>query len=86
MSDSNSDASVFAMMRAELFSSVIGDVMDRMGFLTRFLPPYLHVLDRRMIIAGRAVTVLEADVFEESAEASMNPLMAKPFGLMFEAL
>ena len=32
------------------------------------------------------MTVLEADVFEETSEGSANPLMSKPFGLMFEAL
>ena len=30
--------------------------------------------------------VLEADVFEEVIENSSNPIMRKPFGIMFEAL
>ena len=81
-----SDAEVFRLMRTELFTAVVGDVMDKMGLQTQFLPPYLSVLDRSMIIAGRAMTVLEADVFEETSEGSANPLMSKPFGLMFEAL
>ncbi|MEZ5720541.1 MAG: RraA family protein [Paracoccaceae bacterium] len=73
-------------MRREMFTAVVGDVMDRIGLQTQFLPPHLTVLDRSMIIAGRAMTVLEADVFEEISETGANPLMAKPFGLMFEAL
>ena len=81
-----SDSERFDLMRSELFSAVIGDVMDKMGLQTQFLPPYLNVLDRKMIIAGRAKTVLEADVFEEVSESGANTLMAKPFGLMFEAL
>ena len=81
-----SDAEVFRLMRTELFTAVVGDGMDKMGLQTQFLPPYLSVLDRSMIIAGRAMTVLEADVFEETSEGSANPLMSKPFGLMFEAL
>ena len=85
MSDWKSDTDLFTLMRSELFSAVIGDVMDKIGLQTQFLPPYLNVLDRKMIIAGRAMTVLEADVFEEVSEGN-NPLMAKPFGMMFKAL
>lgn len=86
MPDWKTDTELFALMRTELFSAVIGDVMDKMGLQTQFLPPYLNVLDRKMIIAGRAMTVLEADVFEEVSENSANPMMGKPFGLMFQAL
>jgi regulator of RNase E activity RraA len=39
-----------------------------------------------MVVIGRAMTVLEADVFGEKIENTANPLMQKPFGLMFEAL
>ncbi|VAW34060.1 Demethylmenaquinone methyltransferase-like protein [hydrothermal vent metagenome] len=39
-----------------------------------------------MVIIGRAMTVLEADVFSAQVEHSANVLMAKPFGLMLEAL
>jgi 4-hydroxy-4-methyl-2-oxoglutarate aldolase len=38
-----------------------------------------------MVIIGRAMPVLEADVFAERHEGR-NPLSDKPFGLMFEAL
>lgn len=82
----NNDTELFNLMRTELFTAVVGDVMDKIGLQTQFLPPYLNVLDRGMIIAGRAMTVLEADVFDEIASGGANPLMAKPFGLMFEAL
>ncbi|RVT82723.1 RraA family protein [Rhodobacteraceae bacterium CCMM004] len=86
MTQWTSDTELFTLMRTELFSAVIGDVMDKMGLTTQFLPPYLSVLDRKMIIAGRAMTVLEADVFEETGAGTHNPLMSKPFGLMFDAL
>ncbi|UJH92679.1 RraA family protein [Antarcticibacterium sp. 1MA-6-2] len=39
-----------------------------------------------MFTIGRAMTVLEADTFEELSFGSKNPLMEKPFGLMLEAL
>lgn len=86
MLDWNSDTDLFELMRTELFSAVIGDAMDKIGLQQQFLPAYLNVLDRKMIIAGRARTVLEADVFEQVVEGIANPLSSKPFGLMFEAL
>ncbi len=60
------DVALFALMRNEPFSAVIGGVMDKMGLTKQFLPPYLGVLDSDMVIAGRPVTVLEADYFAES--------------------
>jgi regulator of RNase E activity RraA len=39
-----------------------------------------------MVTVGRAMTVLEMDVFEERASAGANAIMRKPFGLMLEAL
>mgnify|MGYP006077032465 CR=1 FL=1 len=86
MSNWHTENELFQLMRTELFTGVVGDVMDKIGLQTQFLPPYLNVLDRGMVIAGRAMTVLEADVFVEVTENSANPLMSKPFGLMFEAL
>jgi 4-hydroxy-4-methyl-2-oxoglutarate aldolase len=86
MSNWHSDNDLFQLLRTELFTAVVGDVMDKIGLQTQFFPPYLNVLDRKMVIAGRAMTVLEADVFEEISEGSANPLMSKPFGVMFEAL
>ena len=81
-----SDNDLFSSARKELFSAVIGDVMDKMGFLHQFLPPAIIPLDRSMVVCGRAMTVLEADCFDESIEGSHNPVSARPFGLMLEAL
>lgn len=82
----SSDDEVFAAARRELFSAVIGDVMDKMGLLQQFLPPAVLPLDRAMVVCGRALTVLEADVFDETVKGSHNPLSAQPFGLMMDAL
>lgn len=81
-----SDQEIFQSARRELFSAVIGDVMDKMGLTRQFLPPAIVPLDRSMVVCGRAMTVLEADVFEESVTSSHNPLSARPFGLMMAAL
>jgi regulator of RNase E activity RraA len=73
-----------------LFTAVIGDVMDKMGLCHQFLPPRIKPLTDDMVIVGRAMPVLEADVFVESnhSEAGVRAaeLMSKPFGLMFRAL
>jgi regulator of RNase E activity RraA len=71
------DSDLFALARRELFTAVVGDVMDKLGFLRQFLPPAIQPLDRSMVTIGRAMPVLEADCFEEGQ---------KPFGLMLEAL
>ena len=80
------DAELFALARGELFTAVVGDVMDKLGLQHQFLPPAIQPLERNMVAIGRAMTVLEADFFEEAAGASRNPLSSRPFGLMLDAL
>jgi regulator of RNase E activity RraA len=82
----SSDNELFQSARSELFSAVIGDVMDKLGFQHQFLPPAVVPLERNMVVCGRAMTVLEADCFDEAIEGSHNPISARPFGLMLEAL
>ncbi|RMF76130.1 MAG: RraA family protein [Chloroflexi bacterium] len=82
-----SDDELFAMTRQHLFTAVVGDVMDKLGLLHQFLPPQIRPIRDDMIVLGRAMTVLEADVYEEQSSGSAaNPAMSKPFGLMLEAL
>lgn len=78
-----SDDELFALMRQHLFTAVIGDILDKMGFYHQFLPPRIQPLDRRMVAVGRAMPVLEADVFLYDDEPNPNQ---KPFGLMLHAL
>lgn len=82
----NNDDELFAMVREHLFTAVIGDVLDKLGRLHQFLPPQIQPLRDDMVVVGRAMTVLEADCDEERSESGKNPVMAKPFGLMLEAL
>jgi len=79
------DAALFAAMRAQLFTAVVGDILDTMGLLHQFLPPRLRPVRDDMVVLGRAMPVLEADHFGASVQGQ-NPLTAKPFGLMFRAL
>jgi regulator of RNase E activity RraA len=79
------DKSLFELIKKELFTAVVGDVLDKLGYLNQFLPPAIMPLDKRMRLVGRAMPVLEADVFAPVHD-SVGPLARKQFGLLFEAL
>ena len=81
-----SDDELFAIARRELFPAVVGDVMDKMGLLHQFLPPAIRPAHDDMVVLGRAMPVLEADVFVEVGTGDRHAVMAQPFGLMFHAL
>ncbi len=80
------DDELFAVVRRELFTCVVGDVMDKLQMLHQFLPPQIQPLRGEMVTIGRAMPVLSVDVFAEKVSGSANALMEKPFGLMLEAL
>jgi regulator of RNase E activity RraA len=86
MSYWQTEAELFALIRRELFTAVVGDVMDKIGLRRQFLPPRIQPLRDDMVVLGRAMPVLEADVFEEHSGNQANPVMAAPFGLMLRAL
>lgn len=71
------DFELFDLMRSTLFTAVVGDILDSLGFLHQFLPREIQPLAPDMVIAGRAMPVLDVDTTEPSE---------KPFGLMLEAL
>ena len=79
------DNELFAMMKKELYSAVIGDILDKMNYRHQFLPQRIQPMREEMVVAGRAMPVLEADAFEELSDGQ-NPIMKKNFGLMLEAL
>ena len=79
------DNELFAMMKKELYSAVIGDILDNMNYRHQFLPQRIQPMREEMVVAGRAMPVLEADAFEELSDGQ-NPIMKKNFGLMLEAL
>ncbi len=80
------DKELFSLLKGKLYTSVVGDILDKMGYLHQFLPQEVRPLKDDMIIAGRAMPVLEADVTGFVTEGSQNKLMEKNFGLMLEAL
>ena len=86
MPEWKNDDELFRIIKEELFSAVVGDVMDKQGYLRQFLPPQIQPLNDDMFLVGRAMPVLEADTFGEQVPGTANELMNKSFGLMLEAL
>ena len=84
---------MLALMREQLYTPVVGDILDQMGYSHQFLPAPIRPLvsqvpyhdyvpageteNRRMKVAGFAMTVLENDIYQPPE---------KPFGYMTEAL
>lgn len=80
----NNDDELFAIMKETLYSAVVGDILDKMGYLHQFLPQRIVPMRSDFVVAGRAMPVLEADV--QSTYGNQNRLLDKNFGLMLEAL
>jgi regulator of RNase E activity RraA len=64
-------------MRTTLYTAIVGDVLDQHGRRQQFLPPHCRPLRPESMVAGRAMTVLETNIFHEPEP---------PYGLMLEAL
>lgn len=85
------DTEMFELMKEKLYTPVVGDILDQMGYNHQFLPAAIRPLasqvptqlitsvkgDNWMKLAGYACTVLENDVYG---------VPKKPFGYMTEAL
>ncbi len=78
------DSELFSLLRTRLFTAVVGDILDSLGFTRQFLPQAIQPLRPDMVVAGRAMPVLEADYLEQPGGAA--GVASKPFGLMLEAL
>ncbi len=80
------DDELFGLMRAQLFPAVVGDILDTMGLTRQFLPPAIKPVAKSMVIAGRAMPVLETNCFSRTEPEGKLPLSQQPFGLLFHAL
>lgn len=78
-----SDEKLFKEIKSRLFTAVVGDVLDVLGYRNQFLPQPIKPLVEGTQLVGRAMTVLEADYLPGSGA---GPLTDVPFGLMFDAL
>ncbi len=64
-------------IKKELYTPVVGDILDGMGYYHQFLPQPIQPAKEEMKLAGRAMPVLMTDVYGPQK---------KPFGLLTEAL
>jgi regulator of RNase E activity RraA len=77
MAEWKSDSELFSLCTRELYTPVVGDILDDLGFTRQFLPQPIQPLREEMKLAGRAMPVVMIDVFGRQK---------KPFGLLTEAL
>ena len=68
------DDELFSIVRRELFTCVVGDVMDKLELQHQFLPPQIRPLRWDMVLVGRAMPVLAVDVFAEKVTGTPTRL------------
>ncbi|WP_018972626.1 RraA family protein [Rudaea cellulosilytica] len=68
---------LFALVKNELYTPVVGDVLDALGYYHQFLPQPIQPALTEMKLVGRAMPVVMIDV---------HGPQKKPFGLLTEAL
>ncbi len=73
----NNETEMFELMKEKLYTPVVGDILDTLGYTHQFLPPEIRPMKDDMKLAGKAMTVLMIDVYGTQK---------KPFGLLTEAL
>lgn len=73
----SNDAELTALMKDVLYTPVVGDILDDLGFTHQFLPQPIQPMRESMKLAGRAMPVLMIDVHGKQKQ---------PFGKLTEAL
>jgi regulator of RNase E activity RraA len=81
-----SDEELFALSRSELYTAVVGDIMDILGHKRQFLPPSIQPLRDDLVVIGRAMPVLEMDDEGGEGPGRQSAVVNRPFGLMLPAL
>jgi regulator of RNase E activity RraA len=77
MKEWKNDEEMLSLMKDKLYTPVVGDILDTMGYTHQFLPQEVRPLKDDMKVAGYAMTVLMIDVYGEQK---------KPFGYLTECL
>jgi regulator of RNase E activity RraA len=80
------DADLFSVLRQRLFTAVVGDILDQMGYVRQFLPQAIGPLRPDMKLVGRAMPVVEADLPEPGDNQTPGTPSRRRFGLMLDAL
>jgi len=83
MAQWKTDEELFALMRAELSTCPVSDVMEQLGFLHPMLPPEIRPVRSDMVMVGRAMPVQDEAPIPYGTPTRFDK---KPFGLMFESI
>jgi regulator of RNase E activity RraA len=73
----SNDKELFKLIRQDLYTPVVGDILDGFGRYHQIVPQPIQPALEKMIVVGRAMPVMMIDVFGPQK---------KPFGLLTEAL
>ncbi len=71
------DNELFDLVRTSMYTAVVGDILDTLECYHQFLPQPIQPLEESMVVVGRAMPVLQMDVFGEQDQ---------PYGLLTRAL
>lgn len=77
MAEWKNDNELIEIIKNELYTPVVGDILDSLGYYHQFLPQEIQPMRDTDIIVGRAMPALMIDVYGPQK---------KPFGLLTEAL
>ena len=77
MKDWHRDEELYVIYEQKLYTAVVGDILDKMGYFHQFLPPSIHPVRENMTVIGRAMPVLMSSVDGHQKE---------PFGKLTQAL
>lgn len=77
MAEWSNDHELFDLIKRELYTPVVGDILDTLGCYHQILPHEIQSIRGNDKVAGRAMPVLMIDVYG---------IQKKPFGLLTEAL
>ncbi|HXP97258.1 MAG TPA: RraA family protein [Telmatospirillum sp.] len=71
------DTEIFSLFQNELYTPVVGDILDELGLFHQILPQAIQPMREDMKLVGRAMPVVMIDVFGPQKQ---------PFGKLTEAL
>jgi hypothetical protein len=56
------DNEIIDIIKTELYTPVVGDILDELGYYHQFLPQPIQALTKDMKLVGRAMPVVMVDV------------------------
>jgi 4-hydroxy-4-methyl-2-oxoglutarate aldolase len=66
------DSELFQLVRSTLYTPVVGDILDGLGYYHQFLPPEVQPMRDDMVVVGRAMPVLLESVSGPQPDAFLQ--------------